>query len=262
MVHALKAAKLSLSLAALIGIVWAAAACGGETPAAAFPTPTPVPDPAALLAETAANLRTVQSANFHLDHEVGSVYVPAYGVKITEISGTWDADAGAELSIDAYLVSGPDADYETGSYVQVRAIVTPEGYFSTEPISGLWFKQPTQSAPVSVDRLQHIIADLVEAMDNPVLVGEETMDGAAMYRIGGDAPASAVGWLLATAAGDESLRIEIWTDTGQKLLRRLTAAGAAGEFDSPDTRRTILLTGIGEPVSIVPPEQFVNLAGG
>ncbi len=262
MVHALKAAKLSLSLAALIGIVWAAAACGGEAPVAAFPTPTPVPDPAALLAETAANLRTVQSANFHLDHEVGSVYVPAYGVKITEISGTWDADAGAELSIDAYLVSGPDADYETGSYVQVRAIVTPEGYFSTEPISGLWFKQPTQSAPVSVDRLQHIIADLVEAMDNPVLVGEETMDGAAMYRIGGDAPASAVGWLLATAAEDQSLRIEIWTDTGQKLLRRLTAAGAAGEFDSPDTRRTILLTGIGEPVSIVPPEQFVNLAGG
>ena len=262
MVNALKAAKLGLPLAALIGILWAAAACGGAAPAATLPTPTPAPDAAALLAETAANLRAVQSAKFQLAHEAGSMYVPAYGAKITEISGTWDADAGADLTIDAYLVSGPDTDHETGSYVQVRAIVTPEGYFSTEPISGLWFKQPIQSAPVSVNRLQHIIADLVEAVDNPALVGEETIDGAATYRIGGDAPASALDWLPLTVDGNRSLRIEIWTDTDQKLLRRLSAVGAAGKFDAPDTHRTLVLMGIGEPVSIVPPEQFIDLTGG
>ncbi len=262
MVHALKAAKRSLSLAALVGIVWAVSACGGEAPAVSLPTPTPVPDPVALLAETAANLRTVQSATFRVRHEVGSMYLPAFSARITEISGTWDADAGAELSIDAYLVSGPDADYETGSYVQVRAIITPGGYYSTEPISGLWFKQSPQSAPVSVNRLQHIIADLVDALENPDLVGEEILDDVATYRIRGDAPASAMGWLPIAPSANESLSIEIWTDTDQKLLRRLSASGAAGEFDSPDTRRTILLTDIGEPVSIVPPEQFIDLSGG
>ncbi|MDE2786165.1 MAG: LppX_LprAFG lipoprotein [Chloroflexota bacterium] len=262
MVHALKAAKLTLSLAALIGIVWTAAACDGAAPAVVAPTPTPVPDPAALLAETAANLRTVQSAKFLVSHQLGSIYLPDFSAKITEISGAWDADAGAELSIDAYLVSGPDADYESGSYVQVSVIITPAGYFATEPISGLWLKQPIQTAPIAVDRLQHIIADFVDNVGNPVLVGQESLEGVATYRISGDLPASAMDWLPLTASASQSLRVEIWTDADQKLLRRLDAIGPVGEFDAPDTQRSILLTNIGEPVTVVPPEQFIDLTGG
>ena len=261
MVDALKRAGVGLTLPCLVGILWVALACGGQPPPVAAPTPTPVPDPEVLLAETVANLRTVQSAKFHLGHEAGSMYLPANGAKITDIFGTWDAESGAELAVDAYLVSSPDADHESASYVRVRAIVTQEGYFSTEPLSGLWLKQPTAMAPVSVNRLQHIIADLVEAMEETVLIGEETVDGAATYRIGGNVPASAMWWLPVAASASQSLRIEVWTDTGEKLLRQLDAIGPVGEFDSPDTHRTILLTAIGEPVTIVPPEQFIDLTG-
>lgn len=262
MVDALKAAKFGLSLAALIGILCAALACGDRSPAVVPPTPTPVPDAATLLAETAANVRSVQSANFHLTHEVGGIYLPDFRARVTEVAGAWDADAGADLSIDAYLVTHPDADHETGSYVQVNVIFTPDGYYSTEPISGLWLKQPVASALVSVDGFQHMIADLIGAVENPELAGEETLDGVATYRIGGDVPASAMDWLPITASAAQLLRVEIWTDRNQRVLRRLDVVGAIGEFDSPDTHRTILLTDVGEPVTIAPPERFIDLTGG
>ena len=262
MVDALKAVRLGFCLAALIGILWAAVGCGDRSPAVILPTPTPVPDPAALLAETAVNLRTVQSARFQVAHQVGGMYLPDFSVRVAEIFGTWDADAGAELAIDAYLVSGPDAEMGSGSYVEVRAIVTPDGYFATEPISGVWLKQPTQTAPIAVDRLQHMIADLVADMEHPELTGEELLDGVAIYRISGNVSASAMDWLPVSASAGQSLQIEIWTDMEQKLLRRLDAVGAIGEFDSSDTRRTILLTDIGEPVTIAVPEQFIDLTGG
>ena len=260
MVDALKAAKLTLSQAALIAMVCAVLACGGELQAT--PPPSPVPDAGALLEETATNLRTVQSARFQVNHEVGSTYLPAYRARITDITGSWDAQAGAELSIDAYLVHGPEAARESGSYVQVRAIITPDGYFSTEPISGLWLKQPVPAVPVSVNNLQHLVADLVDAVERPGLVGEEAVDGVATYRIRGDAPASSMEWLPITASAGQSLRIEVWTDIARKMLVRLSAVGAVGEFDTPDTHRTIHLSAVDEPVVIVPPEQFIDLTGG
>lgn len=261
MVNALTNVGARLSLAALVAMILTGVACLGQTPTPATPTPTPVPDPATLLAETADNLRTVQSARFQLTHEVGSMYLPAFGAKITEISGTWDAAAGAELSIDAYLVNGPEIEPLSGSYVQMRAYVTPEGYFATEPISGVWLKQPAGSSLVEVTRLQHTVADLVAQVESPALVGEEAAAGVATYRISGIVPASSMEWLPVTASAGQSLRIEVWTDTDHKLLRRITAVGAVGEFDYPNTSRTIRLSGIGEPVTIAPPEQFIDLSG-
>ena len=258
MVDALTAARAGLYLAALIGIIWTALACGNQPPDPV----TPAPDPASLLAETATNLRAIRSAEFEVTHEVGSMYVPNFGAKITEIAGTWDATSGTELSIDAYLVARPEVDPQSGSYVQLRAVVTPQGYFSIEPISGLWLKQPTSSAPLSVNRLQHIVSDLVGEIENPVLVGEEAIDGVPTYRIRGSVSASSMDWLPITASEGQSLQIEVWTDTGQKLLRRINAVGAVGVFDSPETSRTIFLTNIGEPVTITRPEQFIDLSGG
>ena len=249
-------AKTWLPAAALALIAWAALACGGQAPQ------VDAPDPVALLTETAANLRAIQSAEFQLTHETGSLYVPAYSAKITDISGSWDATAGAVFAIDAYLVNSPETEVQSGSYVQVQAVATPEGYFSTEPISGLWLKQPATAAPIEVSKLQHLVADLIAAVENPVMVGQETVNGAAAYRIDGVAAASSVAWLPVEPGEGQTLQIGVWTDAAQKLPRRIDISRAIGEFDAPDTRRTITLSGFGEPSDIAPPEQFIDLSGG
>lgn len=256
MVHALTRAKTWLPAAALVVIAWVSLACGGQA------QQVDAPDPVALLIETAANLRAIQSAEFQLTHETGSLYVPAYSAKITDISGSWDATAGAVFAIDAYLVNGPEIEVQSGSYVQVQAVATPEGYFSTEPISGLWLKQPAAAAPIEVSKLQHLVADLVAAVADPVLVGEEAVDNAAAYRISGGAPASRVAWLPVEPGEGQTLRVELWTDAAQRLPSRIDISGAIGEFDAPDTLRTITLSGFGEPTDIAPPEQFIDLSGG
>ena len=82
------------------------------------------------------------------------------------------------------------------------------------------------------------------------------------YKISGSAPASVMNWLPITAEDGQTLQVEVWTDVEQKMLRRLSAVGPVGQFDQPDTVRSITLTGINEPVTIEPPDSFIDLTGG
>ena len=69
-------------------------------------------------------------------------------------------------------------------------------------------------------------------------------------------------WLPLSAEADQTVRIEVWSDTGQRQLRKLRVTGAVGTFDQADTEREILLTNINGTVSIDPPEEFTDLTGG
>ena len=242
----------------MLAVVSLLLACGGPS----GPEPTATPDAAALLAETEANLRSTRSAQFHLAHDAGSIFVRAFSAKITEVSGSWDASLGAEFAVDAYLVTSPDAEPESGVYIQMETVITPDGYYNSDPLSGSWIKQSPDLAPIPVANLNHIVADVVVAITDPVLSGAEDVDGVPAHRISGAAPSSTMNWLPITAEEGQTLRIEVWTDTERKLLRRLRATGPVGQFDQPDTVRTISLTGINETVVIEPPDNFVDLAGG
>ena len=260
----MKIGKTLAVVAVSVLLAAVAMACAGSvTPTAApQPTPTPVPDPAALLAETAENLRSMRSADFLLRHETGAIFFPLLGARLTEASGVWDAAGGAELAVDAYLVPDAQAEADSGIYFQMQAVITPDAYYGTDPLSGAWIKQPRSLVPIPVDELNAIIADLVENIADPTLDGRETTDGHDAYRISGDAPASVMDWLLLTAEEEQSVRVEIWTDTGQKLLRKLRVSGAVGSYDQPDTVRELLLTNINGDVTIQPPAEFLDLSGG
>ena len=261
MVNSLMKFPVPAAITALVAAMVLVLACAGP-PAAPEPTATPPPDPAALLTETAANLRAMQSTDFHVTHESGSIYIRAFSAKITEVTGSWDADLGADLTVDAYLVSSPEAEPESGTYVKMEAVIMPDGYYSADPLSGAWIKQPSNAAPIPAERLHEIIADLLAAVADPSLAGQETVDDTTTYKITGAVPASTMDWLPITAEAGQTLQVEAWTDTDQKLLRRLRATGAVGEFDDPDTVRSITLTGINEPVAIEPPNNFIDLTGG
>ena len=258
MVHPLIAVRIFGIVAVLSAIVAVAAACGGE----AGPSPDASPDPVTLLAETEANLRSASSAEFLVSHEAGSIFVRAFSAKITEVSGSWDANLGAEFEVDAYLVSSPDVDPESGVYIRMETVITPDGYYNSDPLSGAWIKQSPDHAPIPAASLNDILADVLVAVADPALSGEEAVGDSPAFKISGVVPSSAMNWLPITAEEGQTLNVEIWTDTAEKLLRRLRATGAVGQFDTPDTVRTITLTGINEPVAIEPPDNFVDLTGG
>ena len=252
---------------ALILVVLAVACAGPAAPAAPTatpvpPTPTPPPDPALLIAETAANLRNLRSTEFAVRHETGAIFIPGFNAKMTEASGVWDSEQGAELAIDAYMVPDAQTEAESGIYIQMLSVITKEAYYATDPLSGAWMKQPPELVPIPVGRLNLLVADLVEGISDPVLDGQESLDGQTAYKISGEGSAMLLGWLPLNPDAGQTMQVEVWTDTEEKLLRKVRFTGAVGAFDQPDTVREILLTNIGGDVGVQPPTDFVDLTGG
>lgn len=262
----LTAARLrigALILGIALALIALTVACSEPAPATPVPaTPTPIPDPEQILSETSANLRDLRSAEFVLRHESGAVFLPAFSAKLTEARGAWDAQQGAELHVDAYLVPDAQTEPESGIYLGMQSVITPDAYYGTDPFSGAWLKQPQSFVPIPVTELNRLMADLVDMIDGPVLDGAEEIDGLRTYRISGDAPASVLNWLPLSAEPGQTVRIEVWSDTGQRQLRKLRVTGAVGTFDRADTVREILLTNINGTVSIEPPDEFTDLTGG
>ena len=253
------AAALALIILACAG---PPAPTAAPTPTPVPPTPTPPPDPALLIEETAANLRALKSTEFVVRHETGAIFIPGFNAKMTEASGAWESEQGADLSIDAYLVPDAQTDPESGIYIQMLAVITGEAYYATDPLSGAWMKQPPAMSPIPVDRLNVLVADVVAGITDPVLAGQESLDGQSAYRISGAAPATLLDWLPLNPDASQVLQIDVWTDTERKLLLKLRLAGPVGSFDQPDTVREILLTNIDGDVNIQPPTDFTDLTGG
>ncbi len=262
----LAAARLrtgALILGILLALAMLAAACAGPSvPMATAPTPTPIPDPVALLGETSANLRDLRSAEFVVRHEAGAIFLPIFSAKLTEARGVWDAEQGAELEVDAYLVADAHTEAASGIYFGLQSVIMPDAYYGTDPFSGAWLKQPQSFAPIPVTDLNHLMADLVDMIDAPALDGLEDVNDVSAYKIAGHAPASVMNWLPLTGEAEQTVHIELWTDTEQRQLRKLRATGPVGMFDQPDTVREILLTNINGAVAIDPPTEFTDLTGG
>ena len=262
-----------------LGAALLAAACGGSDTTAApaepavapaaqpaaeqpEPTPTPPPDPAALLVETAENLRQARSFNFVVEHESGSIYVSSVQAKATVAKGGWNADQGAQMTVDAYLVSGPDTPPADGTYVELNMIVTSDSYFLTDPLSGHWTKRPFSSISIPITELNNIIAAAADSIENPVLAGEEEIDGKSAYKITGDAPATVMDWLLLFPVEGQRVDVEIWADTKEKILRQARIIGPIGEYDDADTVRKVSVSEYNEPVDIETPgpDDYLDLS--
>ena len=257
------AMALTLTLLMMTALTMAMTACiGGAEPTPTVPpaatpesppTPTPPPDPAALLRETGENLRQAETFRFDVDHESGSIYVSSVQAKAVRAVGGWNRAQGAEMTVDAYLVSGPQGATTDGTYVELNMAVTPDSYFLTDPLSGVWTKRPLENISIPIAELNRIMAEAVDAIDNPVLVGEEEIDDRNAYQINGDAPATVMAWLLLFPEEGQRVNVELWTDAEAKILRKARIAGAIGQYDDAETVRQVLITDYNATVEIETP---------
>ena len=253
------AVVLTLALLMMTALTMAMTACnGGAEPAPtatpeSAPTPTPPPDPAALLRETGENLRQAETFRFDVDHESGSIYVSSVQAKAVRAVGGWNRAQGAEMTVDAYLVSGPQGATTDGTYVELNMAVTPDSYFLTDPLSGVWTKRPLENISIPIAELNRIMAEAVDAIANPVLVGEEEIDDRNAYQINGDAPATVMAWLLLFPEEGQRVNVELWTDAEAKILRKARIAGAIGQYDDAETVRQVLITDYNATVEIETP---------
>ena len=246
------------SLAGFVLIV-ATGACLYDPQSEAY---TPPPDPQALLTETAAALREVQSFKLQLTHQRGSIYArddTGAHIKATEINGAWDADAGLALTVDAYMVRSRNVEATSGSYFPLSMILVPDGLYITDPLSGQWVLQSPELALIPVEALDEVMADLVSQIEAPNLEGVEDIGGRSTYKVSGNVPASAVDWLPMELAENAQADIVLWIDREDRLPLLAHLIGAIGQYDDPATLRELRLLDFNQNVGIDVPEEFVDL---
>ena len=218
-------------------------ACGSGTPTQP-PGGAVAIDPEPAMRQAVGQLLALESAAFILEHLEGStVLVP--GVLMTKVSG--------EVSIpDRFHVTVEAESLFPKSYLEISIITIEDTAYMTDIFSGRWNKVSADALPFNLSGLGQTLADIVDAVQQPRVVGEERLNGVDTLHIGGEIASQDLSRLVPGAGEDFPVELEVWLDLNG-LLRQVLIVGRVVPTDAPDTVRRLTLENINQPVEINPP---------
>lgn len=227
-------------------VVWSLVALATACSPATTPTPTPLPlpDPQVLLDEAVQQLQNERYMGFVFDHPVGNTPIGP-GVALARAEGV------SELP-DRYRVD--IAMESAGTALTMGIISTGEAAFLTNPVNGEWMKA---ASPAQIPFQFEYVTSLVQAMLAGIteleIVGEEQLDGNAVYLIRGATPTVELPQVIPGASPDVQLPVEVWVGkAGGKLLKaQMTGELVPGE--DPNTARVLTLESLPQPPEISAP---------
>jgi len=233
--------KYKLLTAVLMVSVLLAACDSGEETQSEFPDI----DPAPAMVRAVAQLLDMESASFTLDHLKGStVLVP--GVLMTKVSG--------EVSIpDRFSVTVEAESESPKSYIEISIITIDDMAYMTDILSGRWNQISADSLPFNLSGLGQTLADIVNAVREPKVVGEEEMHGVDTLHIEGQIDSEDLSELVPGAGQGFPVQLELWLDRNQGLLQQVHIIGRVVPTDETNTLRQLTLEDINQPVVIEPP---------
>ena len=179
------------------------------TEATPTPSPTPVlPDPAAVL--QAAVDAMAQLAAFHFEMD-GDITPPDLSIAIPySFVGDFLAPDRAQGTLSVSL-----AFFQ----IQFQVAMMGDSFYATDPTTGEWRESGEPSVPFGDPAT--FATGFLAAMQQPALVGVESLNGVPVYRLSGVVPAGAV-------TGGEfegDLTAQFWIGTEDSLVRRITGGG-------------------------------------
>ncbi|MBC8280646.1 MAG: LppX_LprAFG lipoprotein [Chloroflexi bacterium] len=202
-------------------------------------------DPAPAMSQAVAQLLALESASFSLDHLKGStVLVP--GVLMTKVAG--------EVSIpDRFSVTVEAESKFPKSYIEISIITIEDTAYMTDILSGRWNQISPDSLPFNLSGLGQTLADIVDAVQNPQVLGQERLRGVDTLHIKGQIASEDLSELVPGAGQDFPVGLELWLDRSQGLLQQVLIVGRVVPSDDEDTVRELTLNDINQPVVIEPP---------
>ena len=220
------------------------AACGTDT-ATRPPSGASAIDPGPALRQAVGQLLALESAAFSLDHLEGStVLVP--GVLMTKVSG--------EVSIpDRFRVTVEAESEFPKSYIEISIITIDDTAYMTDIFSGRWNQISVGSLPFNLSGLGKTLADIVEAVEMPRVLGEERLRGVDTLHIQGGVASEDLSELVPGSGDGFPVRLELWLDRSQGLLQQVHIIGRVVPSDAPNTFRELTLEDINQPVNIEAP---------
>lgn len=237
-------ARPNLWLAMAAMLLAQAVACGSLP--SPTPTPTPTPDPQVTLRRAVSQVLEMKSAAFTLEHQVGSTILFP-GLEMSKASGVVDIPNKIRLRVEAQSTI-------PRSFVEINVVIIGEQAWMTDFISGQWRQVPLESLPVTFSDLGRTLADIIEAVRDPRLIGSQALEGRDTYRIEGRVQSEDLAALVPGAGEGFEVVLMLWLDQDDGLLRRVLITGQVVPSDIPGAVRLLTLEDINLPVDITAPE--------
>ena len=186
------------------------------TPGPPASTPTAPPDPTGIVDASATRMSDITFASFDLHHDVGSSYLSNLGLYL-------DAVTGQIAMPDKYSLRMEATTSDKNVFVGVEIIgVAGKAYMN---LLGRWGETDPLTLPFDFSELGLRLADIMRAIEEPAVVGEEQVEGAQVWRIGGVVDSGAFKGLLVNASPGEPIEIDAWIGRDDSLLYKARVEG-------------------------------------
>ncbi len=239
-------AQPNLWLAVATMLLAQAVACGSLPSPTPAPTPKPTPDPQLALRRAVSQVLELESAAFTLEHQAGSTILFP-GLEMSKASGAVDVPDKIRLRVEAQSTI-------PRSFVEINIVTIGDKAWMTDFITGQWRQVPLEALPVDFSDLGRTLAEIIESVRDPRLVGSQELEGRDTYRIEGRVQSEDLAALVPGAGEGFEVVLMLWLDQDDDLLRRVLITGQVVPSDIPGTVRLLTLEDINLPVDITVPE--------
>ena len=202
-------------------------------------------DPLAVLRRSVSRTLALESATFTLEHQKGATILFP-GVAMRKVSGVVDIPDKFRLTVEADLTS-------FSSFLEINIAVVGDLAYMTDFITEEWRQASPEFLPFSFANLGQTLADIIEAVEAPALVGTERLRGYTAHRIKGRIYSDDLSALVPGSSQGLDVGLELWLDQSEGLLFQALITGTVMSTDATDPVRLLTLDNIDVPVNITLP---------
>ena len=199
------------------------------------------------LRDAVTEVLRLESAAFTLEHLKGTTALIPGFLEMRRVSGEVDIPNRFRLKVEAETVL-------PRSFVEIGVITIGDKAYMTDFLTNKWRQVEPSALPFTLSDISRTLADIIEAVDEPTLVGEERLGDRDTYHIQGSILSQDLAGLVPGAGEGFDVRLGLWLANPGNLLLQVLISGMVVPTDEPDTVRRLTLDDINVPVDISPPE--------
>lgn len=211
------------------------------------PTPTPESDLSLsdLLPKAGEKLAEISTAKFQMIDELesGSKF---FGMTLKTVDGEVKSPDSFRMLVG---VETPNF-----GFVEIEMLAVGERAFMKFSKDAPWARLPLDQVPFNFGGLGVTLSELLPAMKNPTIAGQEPVGDAQTIRIDGDVVSEEMANLITSTDPGHAIMLSFWIDEVDYTLRQFRIAGKLFDDDGPETKRLISIMDINVPVDIQLPE--------
>jgi hypothetical protein len=195
-----------------------------------------------LLDRSATRMEALRSFAFEVEHENGATEIIG-GIRMVSASGAVEGTDRMRLEVLARFAN---------QNIQTGIVITPEGDYLQNPITGRWQRQDNVDISGFFDPASGVTALMRNATEVAVVAGE-VFAGVEAYVLQTTLDSGDLRVFVGDAPPGRSVTARVWVGRDDLLVRKIEVAGPLASGDAENIVRRLILSRFDEPAEIAPP---------